>query len=203
MIKVVLFDYGGIIKVGHPLSMDLARICNVPEKELEQIKEKKSEIAVLAEKGIITDEEFWKRLSEAIGKPLPADCAKTAKDIYRKTFVFIQETVDLVKKLRAMGIRVVVLSNIFKFEADVIRENKGYDEFEDVILSYEVGMKKPEMDIYQLAVEKLKVKPEECIFIDDKEKNLLPAKELGMKTVLAKNPAQIREDVLHLLDRKN
>jgi putative hydrolase of the HAD superfamily len=60
-------------------------------------------------------------------------------------------------------------------------------------------MRKPELKIYRLTLKKLKVKPEECIFIDDKEKNLKPAKKLGIKTVLAKNPKQVIRDVCKIL----
>ena len=61
-------------------------------------------------------------------------------------------------------------------------------------------MMKPEPEIYSLAVNKLEIKPEECIFVDDKEENLVPANKMGMKTVLAKNPKQIIKEVLDIIN---
>lgn len=203
MIKAVLFDYGGVVKIGHPLSMDIMEICNISKEELKKVEDKRAQLVIQAETGVISDEQFWEEFSKIISKPLPdspKNCEKLAKKIYRETFVFVPEVIGLVKKLKTQGIRTAVLSNIYKFEAEVIREKYGYKEFDPVILSYEVGMRKPEINIYLLAIEKLKVKPEECIFIDDKEKNLLPAEELGMKTVLARSPEQIVKDVLFIVN---
>jgi len=46
-----------------------------------------------------------------------------------------------------------------------------------------------------MILQKLGSKPEECVFIDDQAKNLLPAKELGMATIEFKNPEQLEEDL--------
>ena len=200
MIKAVLFDYGGVVKVGHPLSMDLARICNISEEEVAQTKERRKLFGDQATKGLISDEKFWHGFQKILGKPIPNNCVELAQNSYRKTFEFIPEALKLVGELKKQGIKTAILSNIFKFEAEVIREHNGYDGFDPVVLSYEVGMMKPELDIYKLAIEKLKIKPEECIFIDDKEKNLVPAKNLGIKIVLAENPDQIVKDVFSIIN---
>jgi putative hydrolase of the HAD superfamily len=70
-------------------------------------------------------------------------------------------------------------------------------------LSCEVGFVKPQKEFYELAVKDLVVLPGECIFIDDDENNLLPAEKLGMKTVLAKKPEQIVEDVWGIIKSEN
>jgi len=202
MIKVVLFDYGGVVKVEHPLRMDLAKISSITEEEAEQTKEKRKVFGDQASKGLITDEQFWEGFQKILGKPIPDNCVELATESYRNNFKFIPEVIRLVENLKKQEIKTSILSNIFKFEADVIREHNGYDGFDPVILSYEVGMQKPEIDIYKLAIEKLKVKPEEIIFIDDKERNLIPARELGIKTVLAENPEQIIENVWDIIDNE-
>lgn len=201
MIKAVLFDYGGVVKDAYALRDYIHEICDMKKEETDKTKEKRLEIGSLASKGIITDEEFWKRLSVFIEKPLPENCVEMAKKRYQENFVFIPEIIDFAEKLRMQGVKTVVLSNIFKFEAEVIREKNGYDGFDPVILSYEVGTRKPELDIYKLTIEKLQLKSEECIFIDDKEENLAPAKSLGINVVLAKTPEQIVKDVYFLIEK--
>ncbi len=200
MIKAVLFDFGGVMKDAHPLAMDISKMVGLTEEEFESLKEARSKISVLGEKGLISDQEYWQELSKIIGKPVPDNAVEMATNFYRETFVFHQEMFDLVGKLKGQGIKTGVLSNIYKFEADVIREKGGYDGFEPVILSYEVGLAKPELDIYRLAVEKTGAKPEECIFVDDKEKNLEPAKELGIRTVLFKNPEQAIKEIFSIIN---
>lgn len=83
----------------------------------------------------------------------------------------------------------------------MIREKGGYEGFDAVILSYEEGMRKPEdLDFYHLAPKRLGVKPEECIFIDDKAENLPPAQSIGIKTVLFKNQQQAIEDINNIIE---
>jgi putative hydrolase of the HAD superfamily len=205
MIKAVLFDYGGVIKVGHPLRTSLPKICNISKEEVERTKEERhSLVGNDATKGLISDEQFWIGVQKILKKPIPVPdkCIELAQESYRKSFEFIPEVVKLAEDLKKQEIKTAILSNIFKFEAEVIREKNGYDGFTPVILSYEVGMQKPEIDIYKLAVEKLKVKPEEIIFIDDQERNLISARELGIKTVLAGNPEQIIKDVYEIINRE-
>jgi len=61
-----------------------------------------------------------------------------------------------------------------------------------------VGLRKPEPDIYRLALEITQKAPEECCFIDDRSINLESAKRLGMHTIEMDNIAQLREDLRKL-----
>jgi putative hydrolase of the HAD superfamily len=51
-------------------------------------------------------------------------------------------------------------------------------------VSSEVGIRKPDSAIYELAAEKLGCAPTDCVFVDDVEINLVPARALGMNTIL-------------------
>lgn len=200
MIKAVMFDYGGVIKVGHPLSKGLNEVWGISDEEIKQTKERRRPFSAQATKGLLDEKQYLQKVFEILRKKAPDDCIEKVKQNYRETFVFFPEIIVLIEKLKKENFKTAVLSNIFKFEADVIREKHGYDGFDLLILSCEVGMMKPEPEIYSLAIERLGVKPDECIFIDDKEENLIPANKIGMKTVLAKNPKQIVEDVLDIIN---
>jgi epoxide hydrolase-like predicted phosphatase len=67
--------------------------------------------------------------------------------------------------------------------------------FDDILLSYEVGFIKPQSEFYQLAAERLKLKPQECLFIDDSTGHCAGADKVGMKTIHYKNFDQVREDL--------
>jgi|ERR1700677_4171435 putative hydrolase of the HAD superfamily len=58
-----------------------------------------------------------------------------------------------------------------------------------------VGLRKPESDIYRLALQITQFPPEECCFIDDRAQNLEPAGKLGMKTIQMQNLDQLRQDL--------
>lgn len=107
------------------------------------------------------------------------------------------------REVKNRGLRAVVFSNILPTSAAKIREIAGYDGFDDEVLSCEVGLKKPDPAIYQKAIEVAQCRPEECIFIDDKESNLVPARALGIVTILATSTEQIKHDLLQLLQESS
>ena len=203
MIKAVIFDYGGVMKSSHPLSMDIATIYNISVEEVEKVKKITIPFFSLLQRGLINEQEFWQKFSDVIKKPIPQNYKELLREIYEKTLVLFPEMIEFVKKLKDKGIKTAVLSNITKFQAEIIRKNNGYKEFDVLVLSYEEKLEKPELNIYLSVIKKLGVEPEECVFIDDKEKNLAPAKSLGMKTVLAKNSGQIIKDVFSIINLPN
>ena len=65
--------------------------------------------------------------------------------------------------------------------------------FEDGVFSHKIGVRKPNPKIYRCALDKAQIKPEEAVFVDDKQSALEPAKKMGMVTILFKNPEQLRQ----------
>lgn len=67
------------------------------------------------------------------------------------------------------------------------------------INSAKVGMRKPDLKIYQYAIKKYKLKPKETVFIDDQKKNLIPAKKLGIRTIWYRQDiAKLKKDLKKL-----
>jgi putative hydrolase of the HAD superfamily len=91
---------------------------------------------------------------------------------------------DAVAHARAAGVRVGVISNSWgtaPFDPYI-----GYrldEQFDAVVISSDVGIRKPDPAIYLLAADKLGVTPEACVFVDDIASNLGPAQEVGMAVV--------------------
>ncbi len=94
------------------------------------------------------------------------------------------EVLDLIRRARAVGIRVGLLSNSWgEGEYDPYQ---GYDLdliFDAVVISGDTGTRKPEPAIYLIAADELGVPPRDCVLADDTAANLPPAEELGMATV--------------------
>lgn len=67
--------------------------------------------------------------------------------------------------------------------------------FDLFVSSCFVGLRKPDERIYRLALDLTQHAPEECCFIDDRPENIEPATKVGMKTVLMKDPQQLRRDL--------
>lgn len=86
---------------------------------------------------------------------------------------------------------IVALSNGTAMRAIMDQHFDIYSHFNNVFLSYKLKMVKPSKRIYQEVLKKMKLKPEEVLFIDDKESNLKVARELGIKCIQFNNNAQL------------
>jgi len=73
----------------------------------------------------------------------------------------------------------------------LLREKfKIYKDFDCIFNSSEVGVLKPDPEIFRHVLDAIKAKPEECLFVDDNEKNVRAAEDLGFKAILFKNNDQ-------------
>jgi epoxide hydrolase-like predicted phosphatase len=91
------------------------------------------------------------------------------------------EMIEAVRRGRAAGVRTGLLSNswgVRRYPRDLLAEL-----FDGVVISGEVGIRKPSPEIYALGAQSIGLAPEACVFVDDLPFNLAPAAELGMATV--------------------
>jgi 2-haloacid dehalogenase len=115
--------------------------------------------------------------------------------IWREYQKPIENVLDLLEKLRK-HYRLAALTVISKEWLDYKREKYNLDGyFETIVSSGYSGLIKPDPDFYKLLIEKLHVRPEECVFIDDSTRNLLPAEELGMKTLLFTGQKELEKNL--------
>lgn len=100
-------------------------------------------------------------------------------------FTASEPMVELVKELRANGFRLGVLTNnVLEFRENW-RSMMPFDEwFDDIVDSHEVGLRKPNPAIYQLALARLGAEPGRTAFLDDVATNVSAAESVGMRAVL-------------------
>ncbi len=89
--------------------------------------------------------------------------------------------IEAVRAIRAAGRRTGLLSNSWGHA--LYRDVDLSELFDVLVISGEVGMRKPEPEIYALAAERIGLAPEQCVFVDDLGGNLKPARALGMHTI--------------------
>lgn len=102
-------------------------------------------------------------------------------------FTPVEPMYDALRTLRAGGIRTALLSN--SWGNDYPRDLFA-DLFDAVVISCEVGLRKPDEAIFQHAVDLLGLTPADCVFIDDIEHNITAAEALGMQGILHTGPAK-------------
>ena len=109
---------------------------------------------------------------------------------------------EMVEALRRCGEQLItaMLTNNFRNPQGGSSPDAGlelsaiFELFDEVIESSMVGVRKPEPRIYEITCERLGVRPDECVFLDDLGVNLKPARAMGMTTIKVVDPAAaIRE----------
>jgi putative hydrolase of the HAD superfamily len=137
--------------------------------------------------GAIDDEEFCRqfagRLEEVCGKPIePAG-------LVDRIFAGLgpEESMNAaVVAARKNGLKTALLSN--SWGLSLYPRDRFPDMFDVVIISGEVGLRKPDPAIYELTVKELGVPAEACLFVDDHPGHLSAAQEAGMTTILHRTP---------------
>jgi putative hydrolase of the HAD superfamily len=131
------------------------------------------------ESGQISQREYEQVIGRLLGLDDRGLLAKALADLRPR-----QEVVDLVRRARAKGVRVAALSNSWGTGDYDPYDGYALDElFDAVVISDQVGLRKPSLAIYELTASKIGLPPDDCLFVDDTQANLPPARELGMGTV--------------------
>lgn len=88
---------------------------------------------------------------------------------------------DATRRLRGTGVATVVLSN--SWGVDAYPTDLMAEYFDDVVISAEVGLRKPDPAIFRLAAERVGVPVSGCVFVDDLDINVEVARDLGMTSI--------------------
>lgn len=141
-------------------------------------------------------ETFWNSFEKAL------DLSKGADFWHEKLLEFFipqKDVLEIYNKMRNKGFKLVLLSDqVKKLWEDINRRHNLSSHFDEIIISSDVGLSKPDQKIYKYALEKTGTRAQESIFIDDREENLVSAKQMGLKVILYKNPEQLYQDLLKI-----
>lgn len=185
--KAVLFDFGGVLTT--PVWQTFADFCeaegldpqtmrrlfredpqalaSLRRLEAGEVSERDFERGFAAKLGIVDDEGLIDRLFAGM-RPVP-------------------EMLDEVRRIRAAAIKTALVSNSWStshYDRDLLAEL-----FDEVLISGELGLHKPQPEIYLLAAERVGVNPAECVFVDDLRENCEGAEAVGMTPVRHRDPA--------------
>ena len=134
----------------------------------------------------ISEDKFVDDLWEKLQYTAPKDIFSYFERAYEKQRQSNAAFLTFLIEVRAFGIKTAILSNTIAIYTPV-QEKAGISKvggFDPIIYSWDVQMKKPNKEIFELALTKLHAHPEEVLFIDDKIGHLEGARQVGMRTLL-------------------
>jgi 2-haloacid dehalogenase len=111
----------------------------------------------------------------------------------------IAGSVAVLAALRARGLRLYALTNFSTETFPVARRRHRFlDWFEDIVVSGEHGLVKPDPRIYRLAIDRCRLEPSRTVFIDDSPANVAAGRAAGMHALHFTAPERLRADLVAL-----
>ena len=130
------------------------------------------------ERGELALEDFEHLLSAALAfEGSTVEARGLVGKMFADLAIYEDSMTSLVTRARAAGIRTGLLSNSWGNEYD---RSDWHEMFDAVVISGEVGMRKPEPGIFELALKRIGLPAEECVFIDDMAHNIAAAERAGL-----------------------
>lgn len=201
MVRNIIFDLGNVL------------ISFIPSEYL-----KKLNYPANIRNTIINDifrSEEWKKLDngditvrEAIESIVPKSALKREEialvfDLRADIMFPLDDNVRLLPALKKQGFRVYYLSNFHMDIFEIVSHDYYFFRyFDGGIVSADVKLSKPDERIYRLLLEKYALKPEESLYIDDIEENIIAAKKVGMNSLLTYGSPKFVAELEEKLDIK-
>jgi len=201
-LRAVIWDMGGVLLRTidwTPRSM-LAKRFGMTDHELMDLVFH-SDTAVKAEIGQLSYAEYWNGVMKKLGVD-----EKALSWFMGAFFQGDQFDWHLMKIIRYLRVRYKtgLLSNALPGTRVTLGKKYDFlDDFDDAIFSYEVGLRKPDERIYQLAARRLGIAPEEAVFIDDMPENVDGALKAGMNGLVFINESQVISEFGYLTGIEN
>jgi putative hydrolase of the HAD superfamily len=196
-IKVLLFDVGGVL-LTNGWDRDARRLaCERFGLDWEDFQDRHEFVARAFEIGKLTITEYLRRTVFYRSRPFTE---AEFVDFMKAQSEAMPDSLALLADLAASGEYVLATLNNESRELNDHRiETFGLREYFSVFMSScYLGMKKPEEDIYRVAVDITQHRPEQCLFIDDRQLNLECAERAGIQSVHFKNADQLRTSLREL-----
>lgn len=199
-IKAIIFDIGGVLALGKNLIIIkrkgnrtfgvhqyMAKKLNI---SIDQWLDSIDSVYADAIEGKISKEKTLKTISRnnRISMKKLEDLFKTA---YKKHFEQNKQLFEQAFKLKQLGYKISILSDQWPVSKEALMPQRLYKQFDVVVVSCDVGVRKPNPKIYKILLKKLNLPTKKCLFIDNQKWNLISAEKLGFRTILFKDNKQL------------
>lgn len=185
MIRAVIFDFDGVVATrGYWLWLkdNIANLQNTSDYFLD--------ICNKENRGDISEQQFVSILAEKSGKAKE----QIWPEIFKKTKIN-KKMLELIKTLR-QNYKIGLLTNfVSEWILEILDTYKLHDYFSKIIISAQEKVIKPDSKIYYKMVQSLGIRPQEAIFIDDKQSNVDGATNVGIKGILYVTYEQLKKDL--------
>ncbi|MDR1636112.1 MAG: HAD family phosphatase [Treponema sp.] len=191
MIKCCIFDMGGVMVRDFHIAPELLPFLGFTVNSFAEIDKRLGGELLRHSRGEISEEEFWKRYTEITGRTLPPhDEALLGKFFHPR---MDEPTAEIVRELKAAGIRVVAGTNVIDAHYKIHRTLGQYAVFDKVYASHLMGIAKPDPAFYEYILKAEGIKAVEAFFTDDMAENVNAASGARLNAFVYTGAAALRE----------
>jgi epoxide hydrolase-like predicted phosphatase len=201
----LIVDFGGVLTT--PLQEAMAAFASDAGIEMQDLMEaalgaytgRGDTLVTDFERGRISEPEFELAFAKRLTKLSGAEVLP--RGLVERIFGAVsleEEMFDLVGSARIAGFKTGLCSN--SWGMSLYPRDRLLGSFDAVVISSDVGLRKPDPAIFELIAERLELSPTECVFVDDHAAHLDVARRAGMTTVLHKSPSQSISEIQALLE---
>lgn len=202
--EAIIFDYGGVLCF-HPAEEQIAELAGLLGVAPATFLDAYWAFRVAYDRGDYTPQGYWAEIAKRLGKDYTAEQVET----FRKKDIGFwlsmdQRMLKWIREMRVAGIKVGLISNLPMDLGEHLRAHTAlFSLFDHVTLSYEQRCVKPDSPIYIECCKGLGIAPGECLFLDDKEPNVVGARTAGLHSLVFETPellsSQLAGEAHHLL----
>ena len=202
MIKNVVFDIGKVLV--HSYWKEFMRMKGRSQETQNKMNE------------LILNSDLWQQIDlgmislEELIVTVKRNNPKLSKEVdefsrmYSEFTIVDKEVERFLIDLKTQKYQIYILSNYGKeFFEELEKKADFFSHIDGRIISHEVKLKKPDLKIYNLLVEKYDLKPDETVFIDDNKENISVAKQMKFHTILFRNLGQVKKDFYRVVEQSN
>jgi putative hydrolase of the HAD superfamily len=184
-IEAVVFDFGGVLTLQPPDDHveSLRRICGLDRStfDLEYSRQRPD-----YDRGVIDSRVYWSRIVANREKTIdPVNLRSLFEEDVAGWTRINEPVLDWARQLQEAGVRTGILSNMPRDILVRIESRfRWFDRFEVGIFSCNVGVNKPEAEIYHSCLDELQLEAGKVLFLDDIPENVRGAEQVGMRAIL-------------------
>ena len=192
----VLFDIGGVLYIQDTSVYRKWEVClGLVEGQLSEIVYC-NPVAQRATVGEATEREVWHHVGQRLG--LTSHQLDALKHDVRKGGAWNIDLLDFIRSLKPRY-KTATISDAWPGARERVWEHVNSGLFDVIVFSAEEGQRKPEPAIYRRALSQLGVAPREAIYVDDRLKNIIGARQVGMHALRFTDSLGVRREIERLL----
>ena len=186
MIRAIIFDCFGVLTTDKWKEF----VATLPANQVQSA----IDLNHALDRGYISQKEFFEQISDLTGRSPDRVESVINADMHKN-----MQLMDLIEQLSS-SYKIGLLSNVSSnWVRDTFLSKDEQSLFDDIVLSFDVCMIKPEIAVYELAASRLQCQPEECLFIDDSLGHVRGAIQAGMQSFVYEDFVQCKTNIQKLL----